>query len=90
MVIEENSDPLENYLFCLVCVAAERKTTGKLGLFERELNSLEDTEPLPLFEIGLFSTTWSSWPTKFSVHEQNRVKELLCSFISPLGGQDEF
>lgn len=78
VVIEENSDPLENYSFCLVCVVPERKTTGKLGLFERALNSLEDTGPLSWFKIGLFCTTRSFWPAKGgSGHEQNQVGELL-------------
>lgn len=34
VVIGENWDPSENYLFCLICVVAERKNTGKLGVFK--------------------------------------------------------
>lgn len=81
VVIEENWDHLENYSFCWVCVEAERKNTGELGEFER-VEQFEDTTPL--FKIGFFPTTRSSWTAKRgSGHEQNQIKELLCRFFLP-------
>lgn len=66
VVIEENWDPLENYLFGLVCVAAERKITGKLGVF-KESERFEDAAALSLFKLGWFPPRGASGLQKEAV-----------------------
>lgn len=105
-VCRNRSGSLCNYCFCgnwgelgsfgkllvlFVLCSSRKEKYWQVGSVWKRIQQFGGYNTLSSFKIWLFSTTWTFWTAKRgSGHKENQVKELICSFISPLWAEHDF